>query len=654
MPDDPTVLGPGEGEDGPLSLNSGDSFGDYRIVGRLGAGAMGEVYEAEHSHLGRRCALKVLPAQLSGDVHFRDRFKQEARTLAAMEHSNIVSVQHAGEVEGRFFLVMDLLKPLGPVEGEAMVAQVLASLLQALGYAHDLGIVHRDLKPANLLQGSDGQVKVADFGVARVIGDDFMQTVVQETVARTQMGDAATLLSGGSGQQSSDYVGTLHFMAPEVIEGRQADSRSDLYAVGVMAYEWLTGRKPVGRYRNASELAPNLNKAWDAWLNRLLAVEPEDRFQTAEAALAALPGRRQVASGGSKWLGGAMLLVLILGAGAFAYFIGTRESPDPIGIVEPEEQVEPGVDGTDANDGSNGIYESDGDLVAAPGPVVPPLQRGEPAPDSEPYDSPDSHTSHSPPDPPAAAPTSEAPAVEPVPDPTPIPAATTPNRGQPFALELGGGEVIEFAWLASLEKWVGRYAVTNAEFRRYRPEHDSGSYQGHSLDGDRQPVVRVSYEDAQAFIGRLNEALAGTGTRVRLPRLEEAQALARAGEERTYIWGDTLPPTYGNYADRETVSTFNWRRIDSDFNHRNRYEDGFLVTAPVDESGRNDFGLYGIGGNVWEWTEEVRNGEPIATGASWRTRDPVAMLVNSTRREAAGRRSGFDDIGFRLILEYVR
>lgn len=639
MTDDPTILGSGaEGGDQPSTLKAGDLIGDYRILTLLGSGAMGEVYDAEHAHLRRRCAVKVLPAELGKDEHFGERFRQEARTLAMLDHSNIVAVHHAGEDRGRFFLVMELLAPLGPVKGVKAVGRVLGDVLSALSYAHDLGIVHRDLKPANLLQGGEGCVKIADFGVARVIGDEFLQTIVQTTVARTRMGDAATLVSPGSGQGSSGYAGTLHYMAPEVIDGRDADPRSDLYAVGVMAYEWLTGRKPVGRYRDASELVPGLGKAWDAWLNRLLAVEPENRFQTAEAALGNLPGVAGAPGSVRKGLmGGALLLGLVLGAGVFAYFLGSQESPDPIGIVDPDAVVDPGLADEVGVDGSNGGDGSDGGSAVA---VTEPSPEPSPAPESH-----DSNYSHS-----VSAPS----ATEPEPTHAPIPEAATPNRGRPFALELGEGEAIEFVWLASLGKWVGRYTVTNAEYRRYRPEHDSGSYQGHSLNGDRQPVVQVSYEDAQAFIVRLNEALAATGTQVRLPRLEEAQALARTGEDRTYIWGDTLPPAYGNYADREAVSTFNWRRIDSDFNHRNRYEDGFLVTAPVDDAGRNDFGLYGIGGNVWEWTEELRNGEPIATGASWRTRDPVAMLVNSARREATGRRSGFDDIGFRLILEYVR
>ena len=661
MTDDPTIVSSGAGgEDRSSTLKAGDRLGDYRIIGLLGSGAMGEVYEAEHGKLGRRCALKVLPPQLSADESFRERFGLEARTLAAMDHSNIVSIHDAGEAEGHFFLVMELLAPLGTVQGTQSLVRVLTDILKALAYAHDLGILHRDLKPANLLQGADGQLKIADFGVARVLGSDFLQTVVEETVARTRMGDAATLLSSGSGRGSSNYVGTLQYMAPEVIEGGEADPRSDLYAVGVMAYEWLTGHKPVGRYRNASEWVPGLHKSWDDWLNQLLASEPERRFQSAEAALDALPGHRQPASGGRRWLGGALLVALLLGTGAFAYFLGSGEHEGN------------GIDGTHGIDERNGSYKADPAEVE-PEPVVPSLQRGElePERDPQPPVEPDPAAEVEPepvvpslqrgdPEPqptPEPEPSSDSmPAVdsEITPEPEDIPAASTPRRGQEYALDLGNGEAIEFVWLASFEKWVGRYAVTNAEYRRYAPEHDSGTYQGNSLDGDLQPVVQVSYEDAQDFITRLNIALEGTGTQVRLPRLDEARALARTGEDRTYLWGDDLPPAYGNYADRETVTAFSWRRLDSDFNHRNRYDDGFRVTAPVDESGRNDFGLYGIGGNVWEWTEDLQNGEPIATGASWRTRDPVAMLVTSTRREAAGRRSGFDDIGFRLVLEYVR
>lgn len=305
LDDDRTILGGGgEVDRGTGSLSAGEQLGDYRIMRLLGKGAMGEVYEAEQVHLGQRYALKVLPAELSRDPNFRERFRTEARTLASLRHPGIVSVMNAGEARERFFLVMELLAPfrVPTAAGDAThqvgeVRRVLSQILSGLSHAHGKGIVHRDLKPANLLLGEDGSVKIADFGVARVVGEEFVKTVVQETIVRTRLGEASTILGPpgsppgpGSGSSSgSDYAGTLQYMAPEVLEGGLATEKSDLYAVGVMAYEWLTGRKPVGKYKDASSLVERLDPAWDRWIDTLLEPDKEDRTSSAEAALEALP-----------------------------------------------------------------------------------------------------------------------------------------------------------------------------------------------------------------------------------------------------------------------------------------------------------------------------------------------------------------------------
>ncbi len=291
MDDEKTILGDG-GEDPPQALIEGSVLGDYRIGKSLGSGAMGEVYEAEQLHLGRRYAVKVLPDSLSGDAQFAARFQQEARTLASLDHPNIVSVHNAGHASGHFFLVMERLEPFRASSDPDVVSHILAQILKALSYAHNKGIFHRDLKPSNLLQArmSQGQavprVKIADFGVARVVGEDYMKTLVQETIAvgQRQVGGSHTTGTGSS------YVGTLKYMAPEVIEGQDADGRSDLYAVGVMAYEWLTGKRPVGRYKDVTQLRPELHPDWDGWLNRMLEADPEDRMENAEMAFETLPG----------------------------------------------------------------------------------------------------------------------------------------------------------------------------------------------------------------------------------------------------------------------------------------------------------------------------------------------------------------------------
>ncbi|MGF1447907.1 MAG: DUF192 domain-containing protein [Opitutales bacterium] len=290
MSDDETFIDTGSGAPVEATLDAGDRIGEYTIAQLLGRGAMGEVYEAEHSRLGRHYAMKVLPVQLASDPSFRERFEREARTLAALEHPNIVNVAYAGEDSGRFYLVMELLGPFFDDENTFPLAEddarrVVGGVLSALDYAHGKGIVHRDLKPANLLRAPDGSAKVADFGVALVVGEAFVQTKLKETIAQSRLGEAGTV-AGTPQPGQTDLAGTLYYMAPEVVEGRQADARSDLYAVGFMTYEMLTGRKPIGMFRPPTHYQPRLAPGWDGLIGSLLEADPEDRPTSAANALA--------------------------------------------------------------------------------------------------------------------------------------------------------------------------------------------------------------------------------------------------------------------------------------------------------------------------------------------------------------------------------
>ena len=287
--------------DAENELAAGKYIGEYKIRRLIGSGAMGQVFEVEHARLGRHYAMKVLPRELSRDSSFKRRFEQEARTLASLSHNNIVQVNFAGSFqEGgieRTYLIMELLEPfLNKFPHDSILTtdetrNIVSQILTALDYASKKDVVHRDMKPANLLVGVNGEVKVADFGVAQVAGEDFMRSVIQKTIAQTAIGDAMTEIADTSSHHnsSSQYVGTVHYMAPEVLRGGTATTASDLYAVGVMAYEWLTGRKPVGRFKNPSELNPSISAEWDEWINCLLEPEPEDRFRNAAEALDMLP-----------------------------------------------------------------------------------------------------------------------------------------------------------------------------------------------------------------------------------------------------------------------------------------------------------------------------------------------------------------------------
>jgi eukaryotic-like serine/threonine-protein kinase len=209
----------------------GQSFvtldGRYHMVERIAAGGMGEVFRAHDAVLAREVAIKVLHRSLASDPAFVDRFRREARAAAGLAHPNIVAVYDWGAVDGVYYMVMEyvrgpsvrhLLNEQGRME-PAQAAEILRQSLLALGHAHHEGFVHRDMKPENLLVTPDGVVKVADFGLARAYAD-------------------------GRVTQAGAVTGTVQYLAPEQIRGEPADPRSDLYSLGIVAYELLTGKLP--------------------------------------------------------------------------------------------------------------------------------------------------------------------------------------------------------------------------------------------------------------------------------------------------------------------------------------------------------------------------------------------------------------------------
>ncbi len=254
---------------------------------------MGAVYLARHERLGREAALKVVSRRLtaSGEATFQQKFHEEGGLMASLEHDHIVRVFDAGESNGRYYLAMEYLaggdleekkRQSGGRLAPAVVAEYMRQLLEALVYAHDKDVVHRDLKPANLLLSGKGTIKVGDFGLARVMGDTFEQSVIERSQLASRVGDARTRVgTGGTGDRS----GTLYYMAPEVLKGNPADARSDLYAVGVIGYYLLTGDKPIGAYKAASAAVKGLDRGWDKWLNGLLQSDPEERTSSASDAL---------------------------------------------------------------------------------------------------------------------------------------------------------------------------------------------------------------------------------------------------------------------------------------------------------------------------------------------------------------------------------
>jgi serine/threonine protein kinase len=264
-------------------------LGHYRIVRLLGKGAMGEVYAAQDTVLGRPVALKVLPPATAGDPGRRDRFEREARAVAALNHPSIVTIHSVEEAEGVLFLTMELIegRPLSeliPPQGMVLdrFLQLALPLADAVSAAHRRGIVHRDLKPANVMVTEEGRLKVLDFGLAKL------------KEAEPPEGEMSTLPTWEQTREGR-IVGTIPYMSPEQAEGKAVDARSDVFSLGIVLYEMVTGRRPfhgdtsVGMLSSilrdtpvaVSDLRPELPSEVGRIIRRCLEKDPVRRMQTA-------------------------------------------------------------------------------------------------------------------------------------------------------------------------------------------------------------------------------------------------------------------------------------------------------------------------------------------------------------------------------------
>jgi serine/threonine protein kinase/Tfp pilus assembly protein PilF len=267
-----------------VMLVKGTMVAHYRIVEKIGAGGMGEVYLAEDTRLNRRVALKFLPSHLVSGDEIRSRFVREAQTLAKLNHPNIVSIYDVSEFHGRPYYAMELVegvslhrfaheKPL-PME---LTIEYAMQICQGLGEAHRAGIVHRDIKASNIIVDSKGRIRILDFGLAAVAGD--------EGLTRT-----------------GSTLGTVSYMSPEQVSGREIDHRSDLFSLGIIIYELIAGRSPFKRdsegatlkaiiedlpeplTRYKSDVPDNLQDI----VRKLLEKDKELRYQSAEGVIADL------------------------------------------------------------------------------------------------------------------------------------------------------------------------------------------------------------------------------------------------------------------------------------------------------------------------------------------------------------------------------
>jgi eukaryotic-like serine/threonine-protein kinase len=346
-----------------MAIQVGQRLGPYEILSAVGAGGMGEVYRARDTRLDRIVAIKVLPDHLADKPDLRERFEREAHTVASLNHPHICTLYDIGHQDGTDFLVMEYLEGETLSErlkkGPSPMVQVLQYAIEiadALDKAHRKGITHRDLKPGNIMLTKSG-TKLLDFGLAKL-----KQEVVPANVQLSQLPTANDPLTA-----QGTIVGTLQYMAPEQLEGKEADARTDIFAFGAVVYEMATGKKAFEGKSQASLIAKILDNdpppmsslqpmtppALDHVVKTCLAKEPEQRWQTASDLCREV---KWIAEGGSQagipaptvtqrknrerlaWSVAAVFLIAALALGSLAYFQRTPQERQPIRFfVSPPE-----------------------------------------------------------------------------------------------------------------------------------------------------------------------------------------------------------------------------------------------------------------------------------------------------------------------------
>jgi len=267
-----------------VPISSGTMISHYRIIEKIGAGGMGEVYTAEDTKLGRKVAMKFLPSHLVSNEDIKTRFVREAQTIAKLSHPNIVSIYDVSEFKGRPYFVMEL------VEGESLhgfahekslpmedIVEYAIQICMGIGDAHRAGIVHRDIKAANIIIDNKGRIRLLDFGLAAIRGDDRLT-------------------------RTGSTLGTVSYMSPEQVSGREIDHRSDLFSLGVVLYELIAGRTPFKRDSEGATLKAimedppepltrykaDVPEKFQEVVMKLLEKDKEFRYQSAEGVIADL------------------------------------------------------------------------------------------------------------------------------------------------------------------------------------------------------------------------------------------------------------------------------------------------------------------------------------------------------------------------------
>ncbi|MDQ2675279.1 MAG: protein kinase, partial [Actinomycetota bacterium] len=348
-----------------MRLEAGQQIGTrYRLLRRVGSGGMADVWSADDQMLGRQVALKFLHERFGADEQFVERFRREAQAAAGLQHPNIVSVYDRGEHEGRYWIAMEYVqgaslkdlidRGLSPAESVEIVRQILTGVR----FAHGKGIVHRDLKPHNVLVDAEGRARVTDFGIARAGASEITQT--------------------------GSVLGTAQYLSPEQAQGLETTASADIYSVGVILYESLTGRVPFEAdtavaiaLKQVSEppvpprrLNPEIPPALDAVVLKALAKDPKDRFRDASEFLAALDAAEaDPGAGGTavyapvdpvleeeednrwKWIALAVILLLLIAGAVWA-------------LTRSEQVLVPSVIGKDREVATDQLEDAGFEVVA--------------------------------------------------------------------------------------------------------------------------------------------------------------------------------------------------------------------------------------------------------------------------------------------------
>lgn len=407
------------------------NIGPYRVLRTLGRGGMGTVYLCEHQQLGTRRAVKVV--SFAGGEDTLGRFRLEAQVQSVLDHPCILKVEHFDlDQQSRPYLTMPYVgDDSGPFDLERLLREhegsldsqttslLIGQVLSGLAHAHDHGLVHRDLKPANVLidrSQVDLAAKIVDFGVVRIIGDSAFQHMIHTGLTHSlSLGSAPTIPgmrepddgptipeNQTPASSTRSLIGTWSYMAPEQRRGGDADHRSDLYAVGLLAYRMLTGKLPEGFPRLPGQSDPSLS-VWDTWLSSALESEPADRFQSALEALRRLP---VAASGGPQKRRrtrtvALSMMVIVTGALGYATFhmidsdsttvrFPVPQFPEPVSLTPTPPPTPPPNDQLVVPaDSSGGAHKLNSDPQPTPEQSPPPSSGDKPSLPEPRYSSPD-------------------------------------------------------------------------------------------------------------------------------------------------------------------------------------------------------------------------------------------------------------------------